>query len=159
MSENLKLSSPWVTYYNEIKVLFEQDPDINITYDEDSNTVKLFVQGSDKAEAIAKILPTEKEFGNVKLYIEVIPDNSDNEGMDKVLRTALNGNPILSNVIDHALPGTEVPFHYFMFKKEVVQYWNDNLADPNGMTSTLYEDVARDVFNIGDRVYFCTDNE
>lgn len=52
-------------------------------------------------------------------------------------------------------------FTYVVFEKEVVQYWNDNLADYNGLTSTLYQDLAKEIFEDAnlDGVYFCTDED
>ena len=37
-------------------------------------------------------------------------------------------------------------FTYVVFEKEVVQYWNDNLGDINGLRSTLYQDLAKEIF-------------
>ena len=43
-----------------------------------------------------------------------------------------------------------------VFAKEVVQYWNDSLSDPYGKVSTLYQDIAKDIFEDTDGVMFCT---
>ena len=51
------------------------------------------------------------------------------------------------------------PLHYVVFKNRVVQYWSDNLGDINGNTSTLYENIARDVFGETDNVCFNTDTK
>jgi len=45
---------------------------------------------------------------------------------------------------------------YVLFKNKVVQYFIDNIGDYNGMKSTLYEDIARDIFEDVDGVFFCT---
>ena len=55
--------------------------------------------------------------------------------------------------------GTTNPFVYVMFKPEVVQYWDDNLGDPHGNISTLAQEIARDVFEDGNGVYFSTDEK
>ena len=47
---------------------------------------------------------------------------------------------------------------FAVFAKEVVQYYNDDLTDINGLKSTLYEDIARDVFDI-DGINYCTSKE
>ena len=50
---------------------------------------------------------------------------------------------------------------YVVFKNKVVQYFNDNLNDIYGNTSTLYEDIARDIFEnnipVNNNVFYCTD--
>jgi hypothetical protein len=45
---------------------------------------------------------------------------------------------------------------YVAFKKEVVQFYADNLRDPNGFKSTLYQDIAEDVFGEKNNVCYCT---
>ena len=65
MDKDLRLSAPWLTYTNEVKALFGEDPDIKIVYSDDEPTLILMINGEEKAEAIAKLLPTEKVFGNV----------------------------------------------------------------------------------------------
>lgn len=45
-----------------------------------------------------------------------------------------------------------------LFKKEVVQYFTDNLGDYNGYRSTLYENIARDIFGDIVGVFFCTND-
>jgi hypothetical protein len=43
-----------------------------------------------------------------------------------------------------------------VFEKKVVQFFNDQLDDINGNKSTLYQDIAKDVFEKHEGVYFCT---
>ena len=63
--EVLKISSPWVLYYRELEVLFGEDPDIHIEYDEDENVITFYVEGTEEADSLTQLLPTEKVFGNV----------------------------------------------------------------------------------------------
>jgi hypothetical protein len=46
---------------------------------------------------------------------------------------------------------------YVLFAREVVSYFNDNLADLNGLTSTLYQNLAEEVFPNHGGVFFCTE--
>ena len=48
------------------------------------------------------------------------------------------------------------PLTYVVLKKEVVQFFNDNLNDIHGLETTLYQTIAKDVFD-GTGVFFCTD--
>ena len=155
MRENIKLSSPWVTYYKEIVAMFGEDPDIKIDFDEAENTVKLFVNGQDKADALTQLLPMEKEFGNVVLYIEVIPANKQPSKID-VYRKAFDGNPAFSYsaTIEGIMSN---PISYLVFRNKVVQFYNDDLGDINGNKNTLYQDIAEDLFENHDGICFCTD--
>lgn len=154
----LRISSPWVTYYRKIKALFGKDPQIKITYDNDAPEVKIFVENSEKAYAIAQLLPTVKSFGNVDLKVTVVPANVENH-MQNLVETAFKGNPAFVEVVQ---TGGEGPYTfkatYALFKKEVVQYFNDDLSDAHGVTSTLYQEIAKELFETDD-IYFCTATE
>ena len=54
--DNLKRSSPWVSYVHKLQALFGQDPDITVRYDEDRDAVYLKVHGYDKAKALENLL-------------------------------------------------------------------------------------------------------
>jgi hypothetical protein len=51
------------------------------------------------------------------------------------------------------------PITYVIFKKEVVQYYDDNLGDAHGNRTTLYEQIANQIFEDREGIYFCTDNK
>ena len=50
-----------------------------------------------------------------------------------------------------------VGMSHVVFENRVVQYFNDCLNDPYGLESTLFEDIARDVFIETNGVYFNTE--
>lgn len=162
-------SAPWVSYVHKLKALFGQDPDIRIDYIEDMNEVKLYINGRDKYEALDYLLPKEKVFGNVKLHIALIPSNemSGTPNIGKMLQDAFKDNPIFSRAVD-----TQTMFDlvtYVMFHKEVAQYFDDNLSDLNGVRSTLYQNIADEIFRDMEDdhmrlpalqgVHFCTEVE
>ena len=163
----LKLSPPWVIFVNEIKALFGRDPEIGITYDNDECVVKLHIENHDKAEAIAQMLPVTKEFGNVILNIEVIPANKNlsnaktdytKMSYDEIFDIMFNGNPAYkySRTIDGILSNR---LTYVVMERRVVSYFSDNLNDLFGNITTLYQEIAHDVFD-GDNlrgVFFCTE--
>lgn len=156
---NIKLSSPWVSYYHAVKALFDEDKDIKITFDNDTMELKLYVTGEKKMEALTKLFPTEKTFGNVALKISIIPANLgyvSNPG--KVFEDAFENNPAVVSTI--VIPGAYGnPVTYVVFDKRVVQYWNDNMGDPHGNRSTLFEELAREVFEdspVAKACLFCT---
>ena len=162
----LKISSPWVTYVNEIKALFGNDSDINIVYDNREVEVKLYVEDAKKAWAIDMLLPDEKQFGNITLYITVVPPNDaimysfDNNTVAEIFDIAFRRNPAyaFSYSVDDIFSNEIV---YIVFKNKVVQFFNDNLNDLYGNISTLYQEIAKDILNneVFHSVFFCTDVE
>lgn len=149
----LKLSSPWQVFHHKVNALFEQDPEVSVILDEEAYVLKIFVDNPIKADAISKLLPVEKVFGNVTLKIEVIPSNG--QGTADLFRTAFSGNPAVSYVehIDTPMTGA---LDFVVFQNKVVQYYCDNMLDINGFCSTLFQDIAKDVFE-AKNVSYCTD--
>lgn len=156
----MKLSPPWTKFYKELEALFKDDPGIKMTFKEAENgsgyKIKLYVEGANKAEALSELLPKLKQFGNVTVSIEVIPANLNKEDIIQLYRAAFEGNPAFSYA--EAVTGISVPnFNYIVFEPEVVQFFNDDLGDINGYCSTLYQEIAKDVFVERPGVHFCTD--
>ncbi len=154
----LKKLSPWMVFYREIDAMFKRDPEVQVVYDEDAQVIKLFVDNTSKADALAQILPDEKEFGNVTVQIVVIPSNNLlQSSQDDLFRRALYYNDAVTSIeTTKDIPGFPC-LTYVIFAKEVVQYFTDNLGDYYGITSTLYQDIAKDIFVNTEGVYFCTD--
>lgn len=157
-SETVGLSSPWYIYYREVKALFHKDPAVTVQFEDygDSKTLKLFVEGEDKAEAIGLLLPKEKVFGNVVVKIQVIPSNKLGMTTEDIIKCAFEGNPSFKGVATFKPEGTTIPFTFVTFENAVTQMWIDNLSDINGLKSTLLEDIARDVLETPSGVYYCT---
>lgn len=151
-----QISPPWVTYARKMQALFEQDRDVTVKYDNESRTLDLLVEGNDKASAISSILPNEVEFGNVKLTIAVKPSNDDSP--EAIVRKAFAGNDAVASI---ETIETDVPLFgdrtYVLFKPEVVQFFDDDMTDINGICTTIYQDIAREVFETGPGVSFCTE--
>ena len=155
--DKMKMSPPWIQYCNMIDAMFGLDPDIKVMINDDGRNVKLFVDNPKKADAISQLLPHEKVIGNETVRIEVIPGDEQIK-RDLLFETAFAGNPAFSyaKTVDEVFTN---PITYVVFAKKVVQYWNDNLGDVNGNISTLYQNIARDLFENCDGVCFCTDNK
>lgn len=154
-SEKLKLSTPWVTYYRYVYALFDEDPEVAVTFVEPERTLKLYVENDIKAQALEKLLPAEKSFGNVTVKTQIIPSNDGNT-TDALLRHAFSGNPILSRIVTAEGILTN-PISYVAFEPSIIQFWNDDLSDLNGVCTMLPHDVAKKVFDNLDGVFFCTD--
>ncbi len=163
----LKISPPWVTYVNKLEALFDPDPMIafNVNYNApEGPSVVLATNDGDKATALANILPMEKEFGGVTLSITVSGPFSNRAFTSKkeLFETAFKGNPAFAYAICPSDDGYMwISVTYVVFKNCVVQFFNDNLNDCHGIISTLYQDIAAEIF--GDAgvsgVYYNTDIE
>lgn len=156
MEEKVGLSSPWDNFYKEVKVLFEYDPEVKVKFNEEAEkkVIKLYVADTDKAMALEKLLPKEKVFGNIKVFISVIPPNSDELDTTTLFEKAFDKNSAFDYVDVRKVFETDNVF--VVFTKEVVQYYNDDLGDANRLRSTLYQDIAKDVFKEIPNVHYCT---
>ena len=167
----LKISPPWVTYVNKLQAIFDEDPQIafNVDYNgDDGPAVILSTNNPTKAVALSWLLPAEKYFGNVTLEIGIdcsapIP-NRVFETPQELFEAAFENNPVFAYIVVPAGEYWYPPLTYVVFKNCVVQFFNDNLNDPHGVISTLYQDIADEIFE--DMPYqahggiaYCTDVE
>ena len=152
----VKLSSPWVLYYHELYAFFIKDSEVRVVLDEDEVEIKLFVDNPRKADALTQLLPTEKNFGSVKVKVTVISTNNLKKTKFSLIQDALDGNDAVS-YFDSVEDVFTNPIGYVVFDKEVVQYFTDDLGDIHGCRSTLYQDMAKEIFGNLDGVCFCTD--
>ena len=158
--KNIGIASPWVTFARKVHCMFDTDPEVKVVWDDDLCTLKLLVESAEKAEALMAILPEKKVFGNVEITIIVVPANLEAEPTKmQLFETAFKGNPAVSYMQTVGAFGNTTEIGFVVFQPEVVQFYNDNLGDIDGKMSTLYEDIARDVFEDTENVYFCTDVE
>ena len=150
-------SSPWISFARKLYVLFEQDPDIQLVYeDADDPEVKMYVNNAIKADALGKKLPTSVEFGNVSLKITVIPSNDEENPVD-IFKNIFTGNPIFKGIISTDTSSRTPGFNHVILENKVVQFFDDQLNDPNKVESTLYEDIAREVFEAENGIFFNTE--
>ncbi|MBQ6359565.1 MAG: hypothetical protein IJJ25_00240 [Lachnospiraceae bacterium] len=154
--EKIKLSPPWLTLYHEIDCLFRDDSEVNVSYDEETYEIKLYVDNNAKAQALTALLPNEKVFGNISVKITVVPANQNNLTKADLFQEAFSGNPAFSYA--KAVDSIMAPnFTYVVFAKKVVQFYNDNIGDIHGLESTLFQTIAKDVFKDDAQIKFCTD--
>ena len=127
-----------------------------MVFDEENYEIRIYVDSPIKAEALEQLLPKEKNFVDIVVSIIIIPGNENASSKIDLFKKAFEGNEALSFIetIDDVFTN---PIHYVVFKNEVVQYFSDNLSDIHGVRSTLYQDIAREIFEDADGIYFCTD--
>lgn len=156
--QQIELCPPWVEYFNKLECMFGADPDIKLMQNFDDQEIKMYVNGTDKAAALEKLLPDEIRFGTSVWHLIVVPANTAEDVVD-LLDMALKGNPNYCGVAgSHEV--IERPFTYLMFRKKVAQYYNDDLGDPNGYRSLLYADLAKELFQTDyPGLRFCTSVE
>jgi hypothetical protein len=152
--EEVKLAPPWMIYFRKLEAFFKEDPDVNLKLDD--FVIKVYVNGEKKADALRELLPLSKSFGNIKFNVNVIPANPLDMSKISVLQKALEGNEALSR-IETVSGVSSNDFNFVVFQPKVVQYYNDDLSDINGLCSTLYQDLAKDIFGESDGIYFCTE--
>ena len=152
----LGLSAPWTIFYRELEMMFEKDPGVRVVFDEKNKEVRLYVEKEEKASALMELLPSKKEFGSYTLMVTVIPANGVKMTQPATYAAALDGNPALSYI--KTIRGIfSNDLTYVVFKNKVVQYFNDDLGDVNGNCSTLYQEIAKDIFVEQQGIFFCTD--
>lgn len=142
----LKMQPPWITYFNKINAMFKDDPDIKVEFNESNANpkVSLYVENHTKAEALQQLLGTEKKFGNITLTIDVIPANKVFKSEVDLLNIVFDGNPIVNQIATYDVFGAEMTF--CEFRKEVIQFPNDDCSDLYGNFNGLAEDLARELF-------------
>ena len=122
--------------------------------------IKLFVANGEKWAAIRQLLPEHIQMGNIDLKIEVVPPNrleGANNEIGNVYEAAFKNNPVLSYVKKVDNVGIfPLGITYVVFENKVVQFFSDDITSINGYTSTLYQDIARDIFGQPENVYYCT---
>ena len=134
----------------------------NIDYE--NMRVVLAGNNADKNAALLRLLPSEKKFGNVTLSI-IVDGPVSNLAFPtpkSLFDTAFSGNPAYAYSICPADEGYYFfSLTYVVFKNCVVQFFNDNLNDCHGLISTLYQDIAAEIFEDADlhNVYYNTDVE
>ena len=158
----LHLQSPWQRYYDELEVFFEEDPEVRLIFDDDSMEVKIYVSDKLKAEALELLIPAEHDYGTVTLKTTIVPPNSidglEGASTKECMVCAFKNNPIVEEI--RAVTGVlSNDIVYVIFRKEVVQYYNDDMGDAYGNCSTLYQDVAKRLFDSIPGVFFCTSVE
>lgn len=156
-NDKMKLSPPWITYYHKVQALFEKDDSVTVEFDEDNYCLNIIVERDiEKGEAIQKLFPSTKVFGNNIMKINVVTIQEPKQiPTAQIFANAFKNNPVVEDVINKSdiLRDDQT---YIMFQNKVVQFFNDNISDYNGVCSTLYQDIAEDVFRDFADVHYCT---
>lgn len=160
----LNLSAPWILFYREVEAMFERDREVKVVFidsEDEPKSLNVYVESSEKASAIRQLLVSSEEFGSVHLNISVIPANGNASKRNiidviELFETAFENNPAYRYIekVDGIFSN---PIYYVVFDKKVVQYFTDDIGDAHGVCSTLYQEIAKDIFSPLDEVHYCTD--
>lgn len=149
--------APWIIFSRQVEALFSKDPEIKFEYDDSEKEIILYVYNPDKEDALRHILPSSRQFGNIVVKLTIIPGELNGDYKAKYFERAFTGNDAFDHLSTVESAFSSNPISYCVFVKEVVQYPNDNIGDEHGVCSTLYQDLAKEVFGEVDGVFFCTD--
>ena len=159
----LKLAPPWITYINKLQAILDPDPQIAFNVDWHAPSVTIACNNGEKNAALKILLPDHMTWGNIDMPINIDGPITNRAFVSRkeLFETVFKGNSAFAYCVAPAEEGYFfVDFVYVVFKNCVVQFFNDNLNDAHGIVSTLYQDIANELFvNIGDGVHFCTDVE
>ena len=150
--DRAKHSAPWYRILHEYEALFKGDKEVTVAWHENNMRIDLLVSNPLKADALTRLLPSVYKIGQADIEVRVVssfPDTID------LVRRAFAGNPAVSRIETDARG-----FDYVVFNRDVIQFYYDDISDINGNETTLYEDIARDIFrNKAGDVFFCTEGE
>ena len=148
------LLSPWENYYKEVQAFFAEDPEVKVIFVREDMEIQVLVDNEAKAEALDRILNGDTAFG---LHVTVYPANRESKVLvDDVFETAFGGNGAFRFAQTMDIYASN-PMTFVVFAPEVVQYYTDNLGDYNGFRTTLYQEIAKEIFIDIPGVYYCTD--
>lgn len=150
----IKLSAPWDEYYRKVEAMFKYDNEVHVVYYPEEYKIKVYVENQAKAEVLSLMLKPDVIFGEIALLIEVVPPNTILRSAGEAYEEAFKNNVAVEEV---RVSTGVFKATYIIFNKEVVQYFNDNMGSLYGLKSTLYEDIAREIFNDIPGVFYCTD--
>jgi len=161
IDENVRLSPPPYTYFNYLKYAIGNDPCLEVLGMQEKEggdyLIQIEVQGRAKAHALAAIVELHKEIGNENVYIEVLnkgkvvkpqEDYETTEDFIELFECALCSNHYFKRATYvEWISGR--PIVFLIFKKEVIQFFNDDLSDYynnfNGVAADVFREVLKPV--------------
>lgn len=146
------MAPPWIVYAGRVEALFAADPKVRVDrsgleVDGPRRKLVLRVEGAAKACAIASLLPTSVEYGNVALAIDVVPANAEPTEAD-VFREAFAGNPVFEGMAEGWGPAGDIA--YALFAPEAVQLREDDASEFGGLATLTWAELAESVLKRGD---------
>jgi hypothetical protein len=149
-TENVALSSPWMTYYKKLVALFGDDPELNVLWNDDTKSITIESTNTFKIMALEKLLNPVVTFGNITVTVSCRVKDGAEESLSAIFKTAFAGNPHFKGIIEKKVVAMDETF--VLFKNEVIQFFNDDTTDYYGNWNGLSEDIMRDIIKKDIRV-------
>ena len=151
----LNMSAPWQIYRNKIAALFEGDKEIVVGTIDKNYNLEITVANATKAKILECYLPETINFGKVILDIKVTVKEFETEAEKIAYLLKDTRNFIGLKVPEKKKIGSIKPFA--MFIPEVVQFFADDISDPESKFNGLMADIAKEVLPEAKKyVYFST---
>lgn len=141
----LALKKVLKTHYKYGKVSL----DIELICNVDVTQIKYTVPGAKKASTY-----NFEDGDSVSLDVSGHDGFNEDDEPIYILQKALTGNDLFDKI--EVMELDDVEFDFCIFKKKVVQYFNDVLSDPHGNMSTLAQDIALEIFDVPKAIMYCT---
>jgi hypothetical protein len=154
------LSPPWYTVRSLLNGTVGASPCVEVgqvNVDQDPYTLDVTACSKKLASSLAVILRRDWSFGNVHLHVRVL-DSTGQEvnpriqpGPDPVatikaqFEAALADNPLFSKIIENQSSSQDRNSFWVEIKKEVIQFFNDDLTDYYSNKNAVAENAFRHV--------------
>lgn len=153
------LSPPWYTLWNKIKYSIGNDTAVTVNQLDTKSSpyiVPITVADHDKAVAIASVMILRHQMGNITVDVQVkdgagkivSPETPESaEKLAELLKKALGDNAWFVEVV--VMPSFQRGVVFPVFKKAVIQFFNDDLSDLYRNYNNVVGFVFREVLNPG----------
>lgn len=155
----LDLSAPWYVFHTQVFKLFEQDAEVIVDEElEETETGFIFgiySKNIKKIQAIKKLIGSKVVFGDVAVDIDY--GENENEDVAEVWKDAFSGNPLFCGIVS-----ADIPFDgscdYAIFKRDIIDFYDDNISDVNGNSHYIVADLVKEVVSNKD-IFICTEGK
>ena len=157
------LSPPQYTLWREINASFGASPLVKVDdiREIDDAHYEIDIHGATKdiSSALVAVLTPSYNIGNIDVTVNVFnPDGSaainpladrkavDADEIEGYIKKALRGNPYFDRTINRTADNMDSMI-WLQFKKKIIQFWNDNLADYYGNNVHIAADVFQSLMH------------
>jgi hypothetical protein len=160
--ERVSLSPPWWILYSKICTSIGSDPTLHVQPMHNGDTVyyiDILAPNVTRGKALRTILNPQYDIGNITVYVrvfdstgtEITSKNTDPvEKIIEAIKIALGTNPYFVEVIDTRgklppMQETIIGQIVIVFKKAVIQFFNDDISDYYSNYNSVAMNVFKDV--------------
>lgn len=155
----LDLSAPWYVFHTQVFKLFEQDAEVIVDEEleetETGFTFGIYSKNAKKIQAIKKLIGSKVVFGNVAVEIDY--GENEDEDIAEIWKDAFSGNPLFCGIVS-----ADMPFYgscdYAIFKRDIIDFYGDDISDVNGNLHYIVADLVKEVVN-SKGIFICTEGK